>query len=322
LVGINPSVTTALLLIICVVFSLTILNSSEKVDGKKGAALVWALICRAISITIYFLIQYSRGVTLLQYGRLAFNDNIKTAAEVVAIPLLILLCIHVSGKRLFSNISLGLWKYLIEISFGIVLVLTAARGMIFAILAGLLMYIIGSKSKEKIIVRLIPVGILIAAFIITQYSNTTYRISRIFADDDTGFNGRFVIWKYYYDYIIQRGPMNIVFGLGPGDVARVGSINRYAHSTFIDYFFSYGLVGFVTCILAQIQVLKNIVRTSSWMYVSLIIACVIMYSTHGVAANTSFFILETVILLCAEASRKANGANEQFTNTNSKTVSS
>ena len=323
IVGINPSLTTALLLIIGVTFSLAIINNTDKVDDEKRGSLVWALICRAISITVYFLIQYSRGVTLLQYGRLAFNDNIKAAAEVVAIPLLILLCVHVSGKRLFSNINPGLWKFLMEVSFGIVLILTAAKGMIFAIIVGLLIFIAGSKSKEKIIVRLIPVCILIAAFIFTQYSNSTYRIARLFADDDAGgFNGRFTIWAYYYDFIVQQGPMNIAFGLGPGDLARVGSINRYAHSTFLDYFFSYGLAGFATCILAQLLVLKRIIKTKNMLYISLLIACMVMYSTHGVAANTSFFILETVIFLCAESSRKVYGFNEELTNTGNKAISS
>lgn len=90
------------------------------------------------------------------------------------------------------------------------------------------------------------------------------------------------------------GPGYVLFGVGPGRISRISNIGYYAHSTILDYFFSYGLVGLFLFLCFELIVLKSLFYNK---IVFVIAATFLMtYSTHGSAANIEMFLLQGILM--------------------------
>ena len=113
-------------------------------------------------------------------------------------------------------------------------------------------------------------------------------------------NGRTTIWLYHFQQMEKKGLYRYLIGVGPGNIARIGEIERYAHSTFLDFFFCYGLIGFVTMLYTQVRVFARIIKCRSVACAAMLVFAITMYLTHGGAFNQTLFTLEVILILLAE----------------------
>ena len=137
--------------------------------------------------------------------------------------------------------------------------------------------------------------IIFALIYVTKFDFSGFRIERIFDMDElsTG-NGRAEIWSRYLSIIQGRGLISVLFGVGPGNISRISNIGFYAHSTFLDFFFSYGVLGFAYIIFFEYKNLLLVARNNR-IFLPLLVFIVLCYISHGSSSNTVLFILQGVI---------------------------
>ena len=312
-IGYKSNGNTAMLMIVCVAIVLILYNHSNTMTEEDVSILVWSYICQAFTIAVYFLGQILNGGLSYTYGRLSFFGDIKTVSIIVSIPLIFILCTKLEGKKLFQNIDFGIWSYGIVLVFSIILIATAARGMILAVLIAVIIQMIFSKNKKILIIKLLPVIFFLTLFIILNLNNPSLRISRLFEGEEfASGNGRTEIWGAYISTIFNSGIHRILFGMGPGEISRIGNSGYYAHSAFLDFFFSYGLLGFIIIIVCEIKLLTVSIKSKDIIIISLMIALIIMYSVHGSCASTTLFILQIMLFMIINKKQMRTRQYENF----------
>lgn len=261
--------------------------------------LVFAFLCSAFVVCGYI---FMGGLENNLYaGRLALGDDIKTLSFICAIPLSFYIYSYIAGCKIFANekgwIARILSLFSVVILIG-VLFMTLARGVFLAFGIGTILLLLLSKKKSKSIYFLV-ITIVILFFVI-QYAESLnlFRIERLMDTEqyESG-NGRTEIWTHYIDKLFQMGPQYVLFGIGPGNVARISTLEFYAHSTILDYFFSYGLLGITTFLLVEIIVLRKLYKKKGYIPFVIAVTFILAYATHGGAANIEMFILQGLLVV-------------------------
>ena len=117
-----------------------------------------------------------------------------------------------------------------------------------------------------------------------------FKTDRILVDENGGLNGRTEIWGEYLDY--EFSSINTaLFGFGPGEIAKMDINGHYSHSLFMDWLFSYGIVGMLIFVIILIRILRLLLSSKSNFKLSLFLLSCFLFSTHGVITNDMFYIL-------------------------------
>lgn len=292
--GFNPNFNTGVILFFCVYYYMMIVNIRDK---EKCAVIAWSYYCAAIGMVVYILFTALRGGEVIKYGRLSFGGDIKVVSEAMVYPLALILGQYISSEEIFHGFPKRKSNLVMGAVFGIVLILTLARGIMLALMIAFLIEFLYVTRKSATFVRILPVAIFAVGVILLSMDSGTFRIQRLFESDEfLNGNGRTDIWKYYIELIIDRGPLSVIFGIGPGSIARISNTGLYAHSTYLDFFFSYGLVGFIQIIVLQMRSIVGAIRTRKLPLIGLIITCFVLNITHGSAANVNLFIIQGLIM--------------------------
>lgn len=308
-VGVQSVATTGLLMGIVLLTVVVLLNYSEIVTKKDTSQIAFAYCCSAISIGFYFLISTISKSIILLYGRLNFLGDIKPVAFSCFIPLLFLLSSRIQGKRCFDNIGNKFIDIILVFFFSTIIILTAARGMIIAGIIALLIQILFSHKKAKIIWRLIPLILFVIVFFLIYMDSSSFRLARTFDlhnDEIDTLNGRTGIWGEYIELYLNGNILNKIFGFGPGHGGRLINSRMYTHSTYLDYLISYGAIGFLMMIVYEISAISKILRTKDFFLISVMFFAIIGEATHGVSANFQFLSLQVFLILCASSKRITN----------------
>lgn len=245
---------------------------------------------------------FSNGFTsLMSFGRLGFGDNIKTLSYICAIPLSFFLFTLLSKTSLFRSKNQVYSKIIDGILFALFLftiIMTLARGVMLSFMVGsVILLILSRKNIKTLFIFILVIAVVFYAYIFIE-SLDLFRTDRIMAFDEyASGNGRTEIWMHYFERIYEMGAHYVIFGIGPGEIARISNINVYAHSTILDYFFSFGIVGFSTLIIMEIYILRKLIGCNFNVPFAVVFTFIIAYSTHGSAANTSFFMLQALMIV-------------------------
>lgn len=298
ILGYQSTITVAFLMFLCLIMVVLLLNNRKFFTPDCIALFFWGYMAKAFSLCGYFLSKFISGDVVYKYGRLSFDGDIKIISVTVAVPIIILLSTKLNKKRLFQNYDFGLLTYVICGVLVALLLATAARGVTISILISLLCHFITTKKKSTYLLRLLPIAIFVIVFLIYNIDNPILRLERFFNEEEfaTG-NGRTEIWQEFFTIIWDRGPLAWLFGMGPGNISRVSSIGAYAHSVYLDFFFSYGIFGFTIVLISEIKVFKKVLVSKDITMLSLFVALILMYFTHGSSADIGLFSLQTMIFL-------------------------
>jgi hypothetical protein len=260
---------------------------------------VFSYICSGLLVFIF--INIVGLASYAGYGRLSFNESAKSLAFTCALPMSFLLFSFLDGSYLFKNLTGKKYiKYVdavLLLAFLLVIFMTLARGLMLALAIGALLTVYLSKKRSsEYFLALIVFAMVYFAYTYVE-SMDMFRTERLVAYDEfeTG-NGRTAIWLHHFRNIVALGSQYVVFGPGPGNIARLSYTDAYAHSMILDYFFSYGVVGFLTFVIIEIGVLKKLFNKNSPVSFVIIVTFLIAYATHGGAANPSFFILQGLMV--------------------------
>jgi hypothetical protein len=126
--------------------------------------------------------------------------------------------------------------------------------------------------------------------------------------------GRLNIWSFYLEKLFDSGIHRILFGFGPGVSLRITEgtylAGQYAHSSILDYVFTYGVCGGVIVINLITQALKRVKETKSILCGGLLVLCLLMFFPFGTCQLLSFHMM-----LALTSSRKEFGLlapNKEF----------
>ena len=301
--GYKPDGVMLQLQIITMTVFYTIYASFER---NQVPIVILGYICSAL---IVFGLMSSGGFTsFTDNGRLSFGEHVKDLAFTCAIPMSFILVSFIGKKFLFSNMTKNYFKIIDGVLlalFLVIILMTLARGVILALAAGTALLLILSRQGTKSII----IFIVVASFVVYAFSYLEsldlFRTNRMMAYDEyvTG-NGRMEIWTHHFKNMYEFGIQYILLGIGPGNISRISNTDYYGHSTILDYYFSYGIIGLVTFLLIELQVLKKLFRRCFNIPFVIVFTFILAYSTHGGAANISFFMLQALMLASVKNTRK------------------
>jgi O-antigen ligase len=307
LLAINPNYMQVMQVLLIFTTSFLILNTP---DDKNIPTVIMGYIAAGISISLYLIASMASGANVTSFRRLSFEGNIKSIATIVAIGLMFLIISLISGKRLFSNAGGLTITIILLVLFISVLVLTVAKGVLYSVVAGTVVYLIFSKKTLGKMLRVLPILIISIVFIYIMMQSKVFNIQRIF-EEDASFSGRTTIWDAYFDYIESNGFIRYFIGVGTGTLIKIGGITYYSHSTFLDFFISFGLIGFCTMLYTQFRVIMRIIRFRSAACFALLFMSIMMFSTHGAVNNPTFFTFEVILIFIAEREYNIRTAQEE-----------
>lgn len=311
LLGVEPDISVLLLQIISMAVFYTISSSFNQNDV---AIAVFSYLCSGL--LLFLFINTGGLLSNIDSGRLAFGENVKGIAYSCSIPLVFLVFSFLDRSYLFDNFAGKKYIRIVDIVliviFLLIIFMTLARGLMLALVIGVVLLSLLTKKSGKSIF-IVVIGAVLAMLVFNYVESLdVFRTERLFATEEysTG-NGRTEIWEHHFREISNLGSRYVVLGIGPGNVARVSMIEGYAHSMILDYYFSYGILGFLFFVIVEIVTLKRMFKRSNIIPFVVVVTYLIAYSTHGGAANPPFFILQGLMLANIKVFDKCATINHQ-----------
>ena len=261
--------------------------------------------------TAYLFITGNAAVfgVSLAYGDGEAAGQIKSLAIAAAVPAYYLIYNILCNKM---GLVMKLFSTFIVLVCVIVVVLTYSRGVLIALaVSSLLLLLFVLKERNSVL----KFAIIFIVFFLLYYILTRIGINeeKMFGHL-AGANGRTDIWSFFLSKMQDGGFLRLMFGFGPGDSKRItdGSLfdGYYSHSAILDYFFSYGILGFVFICFLLWKTLKGLFVHKNVFGLGLIILTILMFSTHGTSTN---IIFTGLISICLGISLRAHQySGEQF----------
>lgn len=249
---------------------------------------VWASSFLFIGITTISLVKSGFHFT----GRLGFEDNVRSLANAVAIPIYIWL-VSMLSRHNYGYTPRKL-QHFIGIVGSVLLLLTVTKGAIFALIIAMLVYCIITKKGW---IKILVLALLAIIAGIWMQSNGIVDFTR-FTQRNYDLNGRTSIWQFYYMKLKERGTLGYLFGFGPGNVQRLFPEEYYGryyvHSTILDFFFSYGIFAFLGIITLFGVMISKSIKAKEYMGLGLIILLFLSYSITGSSTNTQILLNLTI----------------------------
>lgn len=238
-----------------------------------------------------------------EYERLGFEDSVRSLANGMIFPLFFKSIDWLDGK---NRCSLPKWlQSFLFIVFLVLLMLTLAKGAIFSLAIVIFIYaLINKKINYKFIIAVS--ALFICAYLAQAQGSIDF--SR-FSERNADLNGRTEIWTFYFDHLFRRGTLGFWFGFGPGNVQRIAPYEYlgqyYAHSTVLDFFFSYGFVGFFLFSLLIIYLFTICIKKNNNIGMTMLVLSILTYSITGASTNTQIFIAFYAVMLSQVATSSA-----------------
>lgn len=283
--GINPQILPALLLISnFIVFLLLSVIFNTAIDFKNIIDAFWVGSMIIAGCTLISIYQEGLGDS----GRLEFEGSVRELANGLVFPIFVWVT-----DRLEKKHSSSFPKYIenfCAVLFSTLLLMTLAKGAIFSLAMAIILFaLISHRINSKLIIIAIVITALF--FVVQLYAGIDF--SR-FSERNYDLNGRTLIWSFYFDKLSLRGDVGFLLGFGPGNVNRIAPDeylgHYYAHSTYLDFFFSYGAIGFLL-ILCLISHIYNRARKAKDCFGQAFLLLIILtFSVTGASTNTQLFV--------------------------------
>lgn len=283
--GVHSNTISALMTISNVVLYFLLLSNYDSPRYiERVIEAFWVMAFLFIGITLLDIVR--NGIDLRE--RLDFEDNVRDMANSIVVAVYFWICLKI--KKQYETSFGRSFRNLVGVLSSGLLLLTLAKGPIFALVFAVALYGILEKKIRKVgyflIVMLAIIGIL-------QVTGTVNFMR--FLQRNYDLNGRTNIWLFYARKVFARGWKGILFGLGPGNVKRVAVGEYlgkyYAHSAVIDFFFSYGIVGMTMFVALVASIARKAFRAKNSIGLGLLSLSLLSYMVSGASTNTQIFIL-------------------------------
>ncbi len=292
--GIDAQLSTALIQVFVIIQYVMICNIYSK-DGNS--LLVLTLMLAGFCISFVVLLQLFTGTAVFLWGtRLTYKSSVRALSTAMSFPIFYLSCYFMMPKRRKYSMPKQLAMLIVLLILVVLLILTYSRGVILSVLiagAYILFKRLGARSVKSYMIYFV---LLMAVFLVLRSVEID---TKMMFDALGGGNGRLKIWTFYFDKLFECGWQNVLFGFGPGDILRISQgtefQDMYAHSAILDYFFSYGLVGFSIFIYMLLRAFCQACAAKNDFVMGLLILTVCLYATHNNCASEEMHILIALV---------------------------
>ena len=249
------------------------------VKGKRQLNLLMSLFFTGV---VLMVLQSLHPMSIIAEDNWFESKDVATA---VAVIVYIALWIIINRK---INILLKVVFLTLVIAGVVTIVLTYSRGVIIALtLSTVVLLFLGMRGNRRAllvgIVVVVSLAYVFASDIIIDYDRMGANLE--------GGNGRTDIWKFFYETMSKAGIFRLLFGCGPDGLTTLSQNATYAHSSILDYFFSYGVFGFAFISYILISVFLKIRKLNNSFYTGLFILNFFMFITHGNHSEPLFLYL-------------------------------
>lgn len=263
---------------------------AQMIIEKDEKLIILAMLFSGLAIAIYVGYNFLTGNVdnfLSSQGRLGYQENAKTLASSVVIPVFMALNKFLKKEERKSREELLFYIVVFAICFPLFL-LTYARGVTIALTISVLVLMITNFGRFKFYHFFIYAMVAVVAGIIIVKLEMN---ASLWLDHLEGGNGRTTIYKMYYNYMVSKGPGTIIWGIGSVNMKEV--FGWYPHSTILAYFFHFGIWGAIFVLyeifITMIPLMKQ--RKRMGFYLGLFILSLVMSSSHGSFNNVLYCVI-------------------------------
>lgn len=256
-------------------------------QGKETYIIV-SLITVGLFVGISTWLGFRSGsAEMLQDIKLSYRENIRTLANACAFPFVYCTCMLI--QSISNNTFIKKWWILaVSLLLGFLLINSYSRGALIASISAVVIYAIlvnrRAKFSNKLLIFLILAGFAALAAGVNIASDTMY--------DDTSMIARSELWAYLFSET-TNSPLTVLFGLGTCNIKdyldNTPLSGLYTHSLILDYYFCYGLCGFLTFIYLLIYILSRLLKNNQSFMVSVFVLAVLMFFSHGTSTSLLFY---------------------------------
>ncbi len=288
--GIDAQLSTALIQVLVIIQYVVICN----IYGKdSNSLLVLAFMLAGLCISFVVVMQLFDGTAVFLWGkRLTYEGSVRTLATAMSFPIFYFVCYFIMPKTKKYSLLQQIAMLIALLVMVVLLILTYSRGVLLAlVIAGA--YILLKQLKIRSVKNYMMYVFLFVALSVVLMSMEIN--TEMMFDDLGGGNGRTEIWAFYFGKLGEGGWKSVLFGFGPGDILRISQgtefSEMYSHSAILDYFFSYGLVGFGIFLYMLVRAFYQVYCAKHDFAMGLLILTVCLYATHNNCASREMHIL-------------------------------
>lgn len=266
------------------------LSMESKIEESKY--IVVSLFISGLLLGLYtFYLMATGNASFVGQMRVVYGEG-EAGGEVKALAVPVAITIFLLFYALLFKIQRPLLKvillpFLLILLY--VLINTYARGALIGTVCSVLFLVHKSVANSKNFFRIILI-ILLVIGIYFFVGNLNINEDLMLNNIETG-SGRTDIYSAFFKLLFED-PVRIFFGFGPGDIKRVSvgtmAEGYYAHSVFLDYFFTLGIFAFLLILTMLLKTAKVLWLSKNVFYMGLLILVFLVFLTHGSSGNLVF----------------------------------
>ncbi len=287
----------------------------SKINGEhQNRLLLFALLLSGVYIATTVFIQLMGNAATFLYGqRLTFDGSVRTLSIALGFPIFYLLSRYFLPTRKKYGVLVEIAFVIMIVIMSALLILTYSRGALIAVVLAVV-YILLARKDALSLKRMFTYLLLFVATIVL-ISNIDIDTNLMF-DNLEGGNGRTDIWGYYLDSMSDRGLLSYIIGLGPGESQRITAGSQYAgyyaHSAILDYFFSYGLMGFGFILYVMISGFVQACKHKNVFAQGLLVLTVLMFATSNLSSSIQMHIMLALVYSLSIVSHKEDSVPQNI----------
>lgn len=249
---------------------------AELVCNRDGAIIIISLIAVGVSMVLFVWTNPQVGNVL------RYQENSKDLSTALAFPVYMMAWALINGKvKGFFKMVLAL---IFLALFIITILYTYSRGVLLALLASVFYLLITANNKHRFAVLLSFIAVIV---FVSYLQMVQIDYDKMFGHLEGG-NGRTDIWLNFYNTMKSQGNMRIMFGCGPNSLQNLTRAGTYAHSAILDYFFSYGIIGFSYILVVIVRTFVSLIKTKNKFFIGLMLLTMFMFIPHGTCDDLLF----------------------------------
>lgn len=274
------AIESSLVSVILVIFRLFfMLYVAKSVYDEKHGLILFSIVAVGIAmLAIVWLFPQTVGVY-------SYQENKKDLSIVLgaAIYLVFEALINKDIKGFVYRIA----SIFLLLLFAVTTIFTYSRGVLLAVVVSISFVLLTMVKNRRFVVFFI-----IAAVAALFYYELPLQVNteRMFSNIEGG-NGRTDIWMNFYEIMKSQGFMRLLLGCGTMGLSTLTLNGTYAHSAILDYFFAFGILGFIFIIYILVTITVALVKAKDWYYTGLMILTFFMYVPHGTHNDFQFLLL-------------------------------
>lgn len=285
--GIETMWSTVIVQMLIIMCYLGIRNMANESSIKL---LIFSFVFQGILMLIVVSLQILDGSVIWLWGRrLTYNGSVRTLSSTLAFACVFFFISFIREKEHFFKKIIYAF---VSLLFTVFIILTYSRGVLIALILTFFVFLFYNNRRMRLLSKISLIIVFAVLLLVINGIGLDYEM--MFNDINTG-SGRFEIWLFYFQRMVEGGFLRLLLGFGPGNLTRIVSgtafESYYSHSVFFDYLFSYGVLGLFIPVYFVISFIITNKTNKNGIALSVFLLTITMYFSHGNSASLEFHAL-------------------------------